>query len=230
MEQPENADVAVVQTPYSAFPASPTRIERLAGATTDLQHIVHQGHDALRRHVLGRRQRRHPQARARRHRARVEHKGGFEIRRYIKDRTVIEDTESSIDLRHARLALLELPRAAQLQRHAARLRLAVHPAPALGQRRPARSCRSSARCARRRDGRSERAVASEMFLRVNYLASICWASVGPRGCLLFYPFDSKLLSPFAVLAAIPYFVAMSTDLRRCGYKRLDVLPASTAST
>src|SRR3954447_17746519 len=38
MELPENARVAVIQTPYSAFPGSATRIERLAGATTDLQH------------------------------------------------------------------------------------------------------------------------------------------------------------------------------------------------
>ena len=33
----------VAQTPYSAFRGAPTRIERIAGATTDLQHIVHQG-------------------------------------------------------------------------------------------------------------------------------------------------------------------------------------------
>ncbi|MET0491762.1 MAG: glycosyltransferase family 2 protein, partial [Actinoplanes sp.] len=33
----------VAQTPYSAFPGSATRIERVSGATTDIQHIVHQG-------------------------------------------------------------------------------------------------------------------------------------------------------------------------------------------
>ena len=43
LEQPENFRLAVAQTPYSAFPGSSTRMERLAGATTDLQHIVHQG-------------------------------------------------------------------------------------------------------------------------------------------------------------------------------------------
>ena len=31
------------QTPYSAYRGAPTRLERIAGATTDLQHIVHQG-------------------------------------------------------------------------------------------------------------------------------------------------------------------------------------------
>ena len=39
----------------------------------------------------------------------VEHVGGFEIRRYIQDRTVIEDTESSIDLGTAGWTLLNYP-------------------------------------------------------------------------------------------------------------------------
>ena len=43
LEQPDNANVAVVQTPYSSFRGASTRIERLAGATTDIQHIIHQG-------------------------------------------------------------------------------------------------------------------------------------------------------------------------------------------
>ncbi|WP_306404200.1 glycosyltransferase family 2 protein, partial [Escherichia coli] len=43
LEQPGNERVAVTQTPYSSFRGAPTRIERLAGATTDLQHILHQG-------------------------------------------------------------------------------------------------------------------------------------------------------------------------------------------
>ena len=43
MEQPEYARVAVAQTPYSAFPNAPGRLERTAGATTDIQYLVHQG-------------------------------------------------------------------------------------------------------------------------------------------------------------------------------------------
>ncbi|MFI5425510.1 glycosyltransferase family 2 protein [Aeromicrobium sp. UC242_57] len=43
LEQSENHRVAIVQTPYSSFRGAPTRIERIAGATTDLQHILHQG-------------------------------------------------------------------------------------------------------------------------------------------------------------------------------------------
>ncbi len=49
MEQRRTARSRVAQTPYSAYPGAATRLERIAGATTDLQHIVHQGmtyHDA----------------------------------------------------------------------------------------------------------------------------------------------------------------------------------------
>src|SRR5581483_10659798 len=71
--------------------------ERIAGATTDIQHIVHQGlthHRAtfwvganavLRKCALD-------------EIATVERVGGKAIRRYVQDRTVIEDTESTIDL------------------------------------------------------------------------------------------------------------------------------------
>ena len=41
--------------------------------------------------------------------------------------------------------------------------------------------------------------------------------------LLCYPFEEQLLSRLAVLTALPYFVAIANDLRRCGYKRSDAL-------
>jgi len=43
MEQPGNESLAVAQTPYSAFPETPNRLERTAGATTDIQYLVHWG-------------------------------------------------------------------------------------------------------------------------------------------------------------------------------------------
>ncbi len=136
MEQSAHADVGVAQTPYSSYPGSATRIERIAGATTDLQHIVHQGmthYDAtfwvganaiLRKRALE-------------DIVEIDYEGDWEIRRYIQDRTVIEDTESTIDLGVPRLVAAQLPGAARVLGDAARLRLAVHPAPAVGQRRPA---------------------------------------------------------------------------------------------
>src|SRR5581483_4967270 len=43
LQQPGNERAAVTQTPYSSFRGATTRIERLAAATTDIQHILHQG-------------------------------------------------------------------------------------------------------------------------------------------------------------------------------------------
>ena len=108
LEQPENADVAVAQTPYSAYRGAPSRIERLAGATTDLQHIVHLGlthygatfwvgaNAVLRKAALDT--------------IMVEENHrGFTVRRYIQHRTPVEDTESSIDLRRAGWQLVNIP-------------------------------------------------------------------------------------------------------------------------
>ncbi len=220
MERPENADLAVVQTPYSAHRGAPSRIERLSGATTDLQHIVHQGlsqygatfwvgaNAVLRKRALDS--------------VRTEEShNGFAIRSYISDRTVIEDTESTLDLRlngwrlenyPERLSFSATPPdfgalCVQRQRWA-NGGLVVLPRLAALVRRGSRGRR--------------RAMLLEGALRLNYLASIAWASLG-LWALLFYPFDQTLLSAFAVLTGLPYFAAMSTDLRRCGYRRLDVL-------
>ena len=95
LQQPNHADVAVAQTPYSSFRGAPTRIEKLSGATTDVQHIIHQGmsyynatfwvgaNAVIRKKAIE---------------DIVENEwvGGIEIKRYVQDRTVIEDTESSI--------------------------------------------------------------------------------------------------------------------------------------
>ncbi|WP_348648588.1 hypothetical protein [Cryobacterium breve] len=62
---------------------------------------------------------------------------------------------------------------------------------------------------------------SEVFLRTNYMASIAWSSFGLI-FLLAFPYDSRLLSPFVFLAALPYFLAMGTDLRDAGHRFSDV--------
>ena len=221
LERPENADVAIVQTPYSAFRGAPTRLERIAGATTDLQHIVHQGlthYDAtfwvganavIRKPALDTVMT-------------EESHNGFTIRHYIKDRTVIEDTESSIDLRMHGWRLENYPE--RLSYSATppdfgalcvqRQRWANGGLLVLPRLLPWRGCATA---------RSRRAVDRP---RCSCGSATSPRSAGPaRACwlLLFYPFDQQLLSRYAVLTAMPYFVAISTDLRRCGYKRLDVL-------
>src|SRR4029453_8889682 len=43
MREPGHENVAIVQTPYSAFPGAQSAVERIAGATTDIQCLIHQG-------------------------------------------------------------------------------------------------------------------------------------------------------------------------------------------
>ena len=219
MEQRENRDVAVAQTPYSAYPGSSTRLERLAGATTDLQHMSHQGmtsYDAtfwvganavLRKEALNDIET-------------TDRSEGIEVHRYIQDRTVIEDTESSIDL---------VVHGWRLHNYPERLSYSATP-PDFGSLSVQRQRWANGGLlvlpklwaqVRNRRRRGERSRPGELLLRLNYMASICWASFG-LVLLLGYPYSERLLSPLVVLSAAPYFLAMSSDLKRCGYKRLDV--------
>lgn len=219
LQEPGNERVAVAQTPYSSFRGAPSRIERLAAATTDIQHILQQGltyynatfwvgaNAVIRKVALN-------------DIVETEWVGGFEIKRYVQDRTVIEDTESTIDLAIHGWKLYNYPE---------RLSYSATP-PDFGslviQRR--RWANGGLLIlpklfTRVRDAklRNEFVSRSEIMLRLNYLASIAWASF----CLilmLFYPYDGRLLSPFVALAATPYFIAMAFDLKYCGYRMSDV--------
>ncbi len=218
MEQPGNARVAVTQTPYSSYRGASTRIERLAAATTDIQHILHQGfshHNAtfwvganavIRKRALD-------------DIVVVETRGGFTVKRYVQDRTVIEDTESSIDLGTHDWTLVNYPE---------RLSYSATPpdfgALVIQRRRWANGglliLPKYIRQIRERRARGERISPIEIMLRVNYMSSIAWASFG-LVFLLAYPYDSRLLSPMVLLAALPYFIAMASDLHYAGYKRSD---------
>jgi cellulose synthase/poly-beta-1,6-N-acetylglucosamine synthase-like glycosyltransferase/chitodextrinase len=219
LEQSEHRDMAIAQTPYSAFPGSATRLERIAGATTDLQHIVHQGlcyYDAtfwvganavIRKQALD-------------DIAETSYRGDWEIRHYIRDRTVIEDTESTIDMGIHGWKLFNCPE---------RLSYSATP-PDFGSLCIQRSRWANGgllilpklrRQSKARRGRGERTRFGELFLRWNYMASICWSSVSLL-VLLAFPFSAALISPLLGLVALPYFLAMASDLRYCGYKRLDV--------
>jgi cellulose synthase (UDP-forming) len=219
LEQPENARVAVTQTPYSAFRGAPTRIERVAGATTDLQHILHQGmtyynatfwvgaNAVIRKRALE-------------DIVEVEVVAGFEVKTYIQDRTVIEDTESSIDLGTHGWTLVNYPE---------RLSYSATP-PDFGSLIVQRRRWANGGLLilpkfwdqlRERRFNRDRVLLSEVLLRTNYMASIAWASFGLL-FLLAYPYDSRLLSPFVFLAALPYFIAMGSDLRTAGHRFSDI--------
>ena len=97
LRQSGNTCVGVAQTPYSSLPARFGTIEYVAGATTDIQYLVHQGFTRYRAtYWVG--------ANALLRKAALEDivvtqmERGFPVKVYIQDRTVIEDTESSIDL------------------------------------------------------------------------------------------------------------------------------------
>ena len=219
LEQPENERVAVTQTPYSSFRGAPTRIERLAGATTDIQHILHQGmsaHEAtfwVGANAVIRR-------RALEDIVQVETVNGYEVRRYVQDRTVIEDTESSIDLADQGWSLVNYPE---------RLSYSATP-PDFGslvvqRRRWANGglliMPKFLKYAQRRRKSHRPITIAEWMLRTNYMASLAWASFGLI-MLLTYPFDSRLLSPLVVFAALPYFVSQASDLRYSGYRTIDI--------
>lgn len=219
LEEPGNERVAVVQTAYSAFRGAHTRLERMAGATTDIQHLVHQGltyfnatfwvgaNAVIRKQALN-------------DIVEIDYEHGREIRRYIQDRTVIEDTESSIDL---------VDKAWTLHNYDERLSYSATP-PDFGSLVIQRGRWANGGLLilpkfwsyirhRRKEG--ERVLAAEVGLRFNYMASIAWASVG-LVALLILPFDNHLLSPVIFLAALPYFLALASDFHRLGYKRTDV--------
>ncbi|MGO4250557.1 glycosyltransferase family 2 protein [Paenarthrobacter sp. RAF54_2] len=219
LESAGNERVAVTQTPYSSFRGAPTRIERIAGATTDIQHILHQGmtfygatfwvgaNAIIRKCALE-------------DIVEVETAGGFEVRTYIQDRTVIEDTESSIDLGTHGWTLSNYPE---------RLSYSATPpdfgALVVQRRRWANGGllilpKLWNQLSRRRNQR-EQVLFREVLLRVNYMASISWASFGLL-FLLAYPYDSRLLSPAVFVAALPYFLCMGSDLRDCGHRFSDI--------
>jgi len=220
LEQPDNQDVAVVQTPYSSFRGASSRLERLSGATTDIQHIIHQGmtfynatfwvgaNAVIRKRALEDIVER-------------EFIGGYEIKRYVQDRTVIEDTESSIDLALHNWRLVNYPErlsysatppdfgslAVQRQRWA-NGGLLIFP-------KLLQLCH-----ARKHAGRPISRL--EFWIRTNYMVSIAWSNVG-LVFLLAYPYDGRLLSPLVLLTAAPYFIAMAMDLKYCRYKYSDII-------
>lgn len=176
LECPENERVAVAQTPYCSYRGAPTRMERIAAATTDIQHILHQGltyYDAtfwvganavIRKRALD-------------DIAQVSTEGARTVTTYIQDRTVIEDTESSVDLGLHRWHLVNYPE---------RLSYSATP-PDFGslvvqRRRWANGglliLPKFIQQMRVRRNTSNAVHLTQAALRINYMASIAWASIG----------------------------------------------------
>jgi cellulose synthase/poly-beta-1,6-N-acetylglucosamine synthase-like glycosyltransferase len=213
MEQPEYARVAVAQTPYSAFPNPRGILERTAGATTDIQYLVHQGftrfgatfwvgaNALLKKSAL--------------EDICTEERDGMKtIRRYIQDRTVIEDTESTVDL---------MAKGWSLYNHPERLAYSATP-PDFGS-----LVIQRARWANGgliifpklmsflRHAPKQPQTIVQAMLQTHYLTSLAFAPLSVL-LLLMIPFSSELATLWMPLTAFPYFALYARDLRSAGYR------------
>lgn len=218
MRQPGNERVAVAQTPYSAFPGAPGVLERVAGATTDIQYCIHQGfthfgatfwvgaNAVVRKAALE-------------DIAECDCERGYPITRFVQDRTVIEDTESSIDLADRDWSLLNYPE---------RLAFSATP-PDFGclliQRRRwanggliilQKLLRHVLRHPRRRG------IVGEGLMRCHYLTSIAAVNFGLL-LILGFSFEHSMRSSWLPFTAVPYYALYLRDLQRTGYRASDLL-------
>jgi cellulose synthase (UDP-forming) len=220
LEEPTNARIAVAQTPYSSVLGASTRTERVAGATTDLQYVIHQGftaHGATywvgANAVLRKRALEDIATKV------LNEDTGLAHTRYIQDRTVIEDTESSIDLVRRGWRLFNYP---------ARLSYSATPpdfgALVVQRRRWANGGllilpKLLSLLFRRRARDVGRLHA---FMRVHYLVSIAAVNIGLL-VLLLVPFPGWSANEWLPLTAVPYFLLYARDLRLVGYRRRDLV-------
>lgn len=217
MEQPDHAKIAVAQAPCSSIPGSPVEIERIAGAVIDVQYHTHQGYTywyasfwvganaMLRMTALN----------AIKEIANVDGKT-FAI--YIQDRTVIEDTESTIDLVQKGWLLYNYP---------ARMTFSATPADfgslLIQRRRWANGgliiLPKLIRYAMQAPKNLR--LLKELFMRFNYLA-MTTLSVAVMYLFAFYSFSPRLSTPLLIYANIPLLLLYSRDLKVCGYRYTDV--------
>ena len=216
-EQAANRKVAVLQTPYSAFPGAPGLLERIAGATTDIQYQIHQGFtDYAATYWVGANALLRKQALI--DIAVPDSERGFDITIFIQDRTVIEDTESTVDL---------IDRGWSLYNYPERLAYSATP-PDFGslliqRRRWANGGLIILPKLLRYIYRSafSRGWLAESLLRIHYLVSIAVINFG-LVIILAFPFSESIQSIWLPLTALPYFLLYARDLGLTGYRTTDV--------
>lgn len=213
MEQPGNERIAVAQTPYSAITGSESALERIAGGTTDIQYLIHQGftHSNATYWVGANAVLRYAALTDIAHES-IE--DGRAVTRFIQDRTVIEDTESTIDLIHRGWSLYNYP---------ARLAYSATP-PDFGslviQR--ARWANGGLIILPKLlryllSGGFAMSKVRECFFRFHYLTSIAGVNFGLL-LLLLFSFPEAFDSYWLPVAAAPYFALYARDLYLSGYR------------
>lgn len=217
MMSPNSDRIAVAQTPYSSIPGAQTLLEKMAGGTTDIQYQIHQGFTNFgATYWVG--------ANAMlRYKALISIKSeyeerGYKIHRYIQDNTVIEDTESTIDLLRLNWTLYNYPQ-----------RLAYSATP---------SDFGSLLIQRRRWANGGLIILPklllyifkkplkisrfiEAFFRIHYLGSIAVVNIGLL-ILMGTPLGERNDTLWIAIAAIPYFFLYGIDLVKMGYNWIDV--------
>jgi len=216
METNGNEKMAVVQSPCSTIPNSPNSLERVAGACIDIQFQTHIGYtdwnatswvgaNAMLRY------------KALEEIKEIHEEGDKRVAVYIQDRTVIEDTESTIDLVEKGWKLYNYPE-----------RMTFSPTPPdfgslLIQRR--RWANGGMIILPKlfsymRKSRFNLALAKEFFMRFHYLSSTTTTCIAAATMLL-YPFGEVSGIGWITLSTLPCLMLYSRDLRNCGYKYSD---------
>ncbi|HSW21834.1 MAG TPA: glycosyltransferase family 2 protein, partial [Burkholderiaceae bacterium] len=215
--------LAVVQTPCSTVPDAPTMLERTGGAQTDVQYFVHQGLSLfraawwLRANALLR-------VDALRDVRRIKRERGHEVPVFIQDKTVVEDTGSSLDL---------VRRGWKLHNHPERLAHSATP-PDFGALITQRRRRASGGLVLLADllrytqrPRGKRPGVAELAMRAHHLVSPMLSSLGVLLLALTLLLHSELAGLWLPLIVLPSFVAYGLDLQRCGYGWRDLLRVYT---
>src|SRR5262249_39555952 len=150
----------------------------------------------------------------------VVYERGHPVKRYIHDHTLVEDTESAIDL---------VLRGWQIYNHPERLSYSATPgdfgALVIQRRRwangPLLIVPKLLRYATKTDRRLARFP--EVFLRLYGLTSV--SSAIAMALMVAIPFLDNRPLPLVwlVLAAVPYYLLYARDLKSCGYRWSDVL-------
>ncbi|BCP55531.1 glycosyl transferase [Kaistia sp. 32K] len=209
--------LGVAQTPYLTFPKGTSPVERIAGATTDIQYLVHQGAtffdasywvgaNALIRFT------------ALEQIARQQVEGGKTHKVFIQDATVIEDTGSTIDLLQAGWSV---------HNYFAPMAYSATPADfgalAIQRKRWSNGGLIIFPMLLRQylgnPGRFRRLP--ELMLRTNYLLSPIIGNFAVFMLMIWTGSDGRALV-WTPLVMVPYFLLYGGDLRRLGYRFRDI--------
>ncbi|WP_010139475.1 glycosyltransferase family 2 protein [Oceanicola sp. S124] len=216
-ELEDRPDAAVAQTPYLTFPGGPSPVERIAGATTDIQYLIHQGsshYDAAywvgANAVI--------RTRALQDICQLRQENGHQVKVYVQDKTVIEDTGSTIDLQD---------RGWHVHNHFAPMAYSATPADfgalAIQRKRWANGgliLFFDLLCSTWKRGGMLRALPM-LLVRSHYLLSPLIGNVGILALMLM-AVDQPHPLFWAPLFMTPYFVLYMLDLRRMGYQWWDL--------